>query len=104
MNNTYYDKVVGVTFEGRQETIKNLRRGDLISLIPEPENKYDPKAIRVESAGKILGYVQKNGWLQEAINEKNAKFNAEVYEISGGGKFSYGVVMKLTPVVNEKEQ
>ena len=101
--NTYFDKVAGVTFEGRQKTIKNLHKGDLISLIPEPDNQYDQKAVRVESNGKVIGYVKRGGWLQEAISDKHVKFNGEVYEVSGGGQYSYGVVMKLTPVMEGQE-
>ncbi len=41
-------KVVGVTFEGRQEVVAKLKMGEQIVLRREPSNPYDTNAIRVE--------------------------------------------------------
>ncbi len=51
-------KVAGVTFEGRQEILKGLMGAPrLAKLIPEPDNKYDPNAIAVETNGQKIGYI-----------------------------------------------
>lgn len=50
-------KVVGLSF--RQVTTE-LKQGDRVKLVPEPENKYDPNALAVHSLeGEHIGYVGK---------------------------------------------
>ena len=53
-------KVVGVTFEGRQEVIARLQMGDRVWLEMEPENQYDPNAIKIcRSNGEQIGYLSR---------------------------------------------
>ena len=48
--------VVGITF--RQDALKMAMGGPPSpNLIPEPENEYDPNAIRIEIGGHHVGYV-----------------------------------------------
>lgn len=52
--------VAGVTFEGRQEIIQNLRIGELIKLRREIHNLYDTNAIKVISEnGSHIGYINR---------------------------------------------
>src|SRR4030067_1314639 len=49
-------KVVGVTFEGRQEVVRTLAAGDVLRLQREPGNRVDPHAIQVlTSPGRQVG-------------------------------------------------
>ena len=63
--------IAGVTFNGRQELLEKLwleiYEGDdrrMVELIPEPENKYDPNAVRIDvnmdGIKKDIGYVPKD--------------------------------------------
>ena len=53
-------RVVGVTFEGRQEVVARLQLGDRIWLEMEPDNQYDPNAIKVcRSNGEQFGYLNR---------------------------------------------
>ena len=53
-------KVVGVTFNNAQENIKRLARKDIpLELVREPNNPYDPNAIKVMVAEWFLGYIRK---------------------------------------------
>jgi hypothetical protein len=53
-------KVVGVTFGSRQATIQQLSVGAAVCLRREPDNAYDPNAIRVEHTdGAQIGYIPK---------------------------------------------
>lgn len=56
-------KVAGVTFEGRQEVMKNVKIGQVVRLEPEPENQYDSNAVAVivesDGIGKI-GYIPRD--------------------------------------------
>lgn len=54
-------KVVGVTFEGRQEVVACLRQGDRVWLEMEPTNPYDRNAIKVSREnGEQIGYLNRH--------------------------------------------
>lgn len=56
-------KVVGVTFEKRQDKIKRLAKvpGRIKTVLKrEPTNPVDPYAIRVLLAGEHIGYIQRD--------------------------------------------
>ena len=40
-------RVVGVTFENRQAVVALLTEGERVSLIRDPDNRFDPNAIKV---------------------------------------------------------
>ena len=82
-----YTKIKGTTFrENGQDMIQSLHIGQTLLLIPEPENKADPNAIKVMTLDlKHLGYVSKElaAEFKESIS-KGTKWFAEVKEITGG--------------------
>ena len=41
----------------RQDIIAKLKEGEYVSLIREPENRYDQNAVRIDSALGTIGYV-----------------------------------------------
>lgn len=52
-------KVVGVSFDGRQETLAALQPGESLRLVREPQNPHDSAAVRVETAkGVPVGYLR----------------------------------------------
>ena len=54
-------KVVGVTFEGRQEVVARLRMGDKIWIQMQPYNAYDKNAIMVtRENGEQIGYINRH--------------------------------------------
>lgn len=57
---SYHTKAVGVTFEGRQDTLAMLKEDTPLRLVREPENEYDPNAIAIEAKldeWKPVGYI-----------------------------------------------
>ncbi len=55
---SFYTKVAGVTFEGRQEIIPHVRPGQRLRLVREPANPHDPHAVAVcTEDGRHLGYL-----------------------------------------------
>ena len=96
-NNYVLDKVVGVTFDDRQNTIRGLKSGDALKLIPEPDNQYDKTAVRIETVdGKQVGYVKRDSWLTKVVHEKKLIPKVMVHQIIGGGEgMSLGVVMRV---------
>lgn len=54
-------KLVGVTFEDRQEVIAKLHTGDLVWLDPEPDNPHDSNAVLVtRNNGESIGYLNRH--------------------------------------------
>ena len=54
-------KVVGVSFEGRQEVLARLQMGDRVWLEMEPTNPFDSNAIKVcRSNGEQIGYLNRH--------------------------------------------
>lgn len=59
--NIIHTKIVGVTFEGRQDIIKDLMEHDVLLLEREPENVYDKNAVGILTMeGKHCGYLNRD--------------------------------------------
>lgn len=58
MIKTFY--IAGVQHrQGWQQNVKQLVEGQDLQLVPEPDNKYDPNAIKIMNGDIQLGYVPK---------------------------------------------
>lgn len=60
--------VAGFRYHEGKEVWDEMRVGDSLALVREPDNPYDPKAIRVEWKGHLIGYVPRTD------NEALARF------------------------------
>ena len=49
--------VAGVKFHELHTVIKEVEPGEALLLVPEPDNKYDPNAIKILRDEVMLGYV-----------------------------------------------
>jgi hypothetical protein len=54
---TFY--VAGVKFHELHSVIKEVKPGEVLTLEQEPDNKYDPNAIKILRDEVMLGYVPK---------------------------------------------
>lgn len=81
MKRSFY--VAGVQFRSRQEidkAMKEIRVGDILTLSPEPSNRYDPNAVQIHYESSLtenclalfLGYVPR-------------RFSSEVSALLGTG-------------------
>lgn len=90
---------VGLVGEANyQQAIQRLRIGDPVELIREPENQYDPLAVKAcDVAGRTIGYVARGSWLQRLIAEEDQPVVAHVANVTGGerGKPYRGVVLDI---------
>jgi hypothetical protein len=59
--------VAGVTFEGRQRFVKMLNPRSTVKLEADPDNPYDPNAVKVIADGNHVGFVPRN--LAAALKE-----------------------------------
>lgn len=86
-------KVVGVTFEGRQERLQMVRPGDRLRLVRDPRNPRDPHAIQVCALdGGQLGFLRASlaARLTPAI-DAGARYSATASALTGGGDRAWGL-------------
>ncbi|KJZ06875.1 MULTISPECIES: HIRAN domain-containing protein [unclassified Halomonas] len=76
-------EVAGFRHESELEA-EQLQEGDNVRFIAEPDNAFDDRAIRMESAGKKLGYAPRGhlDMLQRMLG-RGAVLEGEVFRING---------------------
>ena len=93
----FHTKLVGVSFEGRQDTIAGLRVGSELTLERQPENPYDPNAIAVRFGELPLGFVRKEIAKHLApLMDAGARYRSRVESLTGGGDRHRGVNISMT--------
>lgn len=55
-----------------------------VTLVPEPNNPYDPNAVRIEVAGILIGYIPKNACKKVLEYIKTNRIMSAVYDATGG--------------------
>lgn len=99
--NSYHSKIVGVTFEGRQDVINLMDKTTPLRFRREPENEHDSNAVAIDAQVMHvapspewlpIGYIarDKNAELAELLTDGKYA-SIRVSDITGGGDKSYGV-------------
>lgn len=101
---SFYTKIVGVTFEERQESIKSLVEGNQVSLIREPENTFDPFAIAIYCDNLKIGYLKKElaNHLSKNLDE-GIHYTGIISQVTGGDTKNYGVNLYIKKVGADNE-
>jgi single-stranded-DNA-specific exonuclease len=95
---SFFTKLAGVTFEGRQSVIRTLQEGQVLYFVREPDNPYDANAINVKTAdGRSVGFIAKDKNSSLAYDLDHGKqYDVHVSGITGGGfDCAYGVNIKV---------
>ena len=88
----FYTKIVGVSFEGRQDVVAGLVPGQRLDLAREPDNPFDRSAVAVRFGTLALGYVRKEIARRIAPNlDAGERYDATVGSVTGGGARNVGV-------------
>ena len=88
----FFTKVVGVTFEGRQDVIGGLVAGSPLELRREPDNPYDANAVAVYFGALRIGFLRKEIARRLAPKfDAGERYRAEIGSLTGGGTRSLGV-------------
>jgi len=94
-------KLTGVTFEGRQNIISQLKLNQSIFLKRDPFNEYDKYAIKVFTNYK--GKEIQIGWIPKLTAQTLApeidagiKWSGLIGKIIGGNDKNYGILIKLS--------
>jgi single-stranded-DNA-specific exonuclease len=89
----FHSKIVGVSFEGRQDTIAGLRVGTELVLERQPVNEFDPNAIAVRYGALQLGFVRKQIAKHLApLIDDGARYRARIESLTGGPSTGSGQV------------
>lgn len=87
----YHSKIVGTTFENRQDILAHLEGNEELRVRREPENQYDPRAVAVDAniKGKWypVGYIakDKNKDIAESL-DAGREVEIKISEVTGGDK------------------
>ena len=98
-NYSFFTKVVGVTFENRQQYVKKCQVGDKLELIRDRYNIYDKNAIAVYLGNNQLGHISRE--LAEKLAprmDRGENFICHVSNVTGGGDKNYGVNIEVIMV------
>jgi len=88
----FHTKVVGVSFEGRQDMLAGLREEAELDLERRPENEYDANAIAVRYGDLHLGFIRKEIAVHLApLMDSGTRYRARVASLTGGGAKHRGV-------------
>jgi single-stranded-DNA-specific exonuclease len=94
MNRLLIIKVSGVTYEGRQTILANLKGNEPVRIEPEPTNKFDPNALAVKIAMpdgiKHAGYIPREMASQIAPVLDGESLMVSIKEITGGFELGNG--------------
>jgi single-stranded-DNA-specific exonuclease len=93
----FFTKVVGVSFEGRQEVVAGLAPGEELALRREPDNPADPHAVQVvRRDGAVVGYLSSAvaGRLAPYL-DRGVRYRATVTAVTGGGDRHLGVNLRV---------
>jgi single-stranded-DNA-specific exonuclease len=89
-------KVVGVSFEGRQDVVAGVHEGARLELRRQPDNAYDPNAIGVWYGSLQLGFLKRPIAARIAPNvDSGERYTAEVTAVTGGGTSAGGGARSL---------
>lgn len=98
----FFTKLVGVTFENRQQLLAQVEDGDAVELRREKDNPYDPLAVAVFWQTEQVGYLNARLARNFAPTlDKGGQYSAYVSQITGREKNTLGVnlcVRRLDPV------
>mgnify|MGYP001082272725 CR=1 FL=1 len=87
MTRTIVTRVVGVSYEGRQNVVAQLTKGETIFLVRDPDNIYDTNAIKVmRGTGEYFGFVNRDLAVSIApiLDQREGVLRAYVVAVTGG--------------------
>lgn len=96
MPSQFYSKIVGVTFDNRQQYVRRLVAGQELRLVRDSANPYDHNAIAVYDGPHQLGFLRKE--VAESLApemDRGVRVRASVEEVTGQDYGNYGANIKV---------
>jgi hypothetical protein len=99
---SFFTKVAGVTFEGRQRIVARCSVGERLTLIRDPNDRYDQGAIKVlRSNGEQLGFIPSDvsrGGDPSGLAfrmDRGDKYQCRIKNLTGGDGYNLGVNIEV---------
>ena len=81
----FHTKIVGVSFEGRQDVVAGLREGYELALERQPDNPHDANAIAVRYGQLQIGFLRKEIAMHVAPRmDSGTRYRARIESLTGG--------------------
>jgi len=98
-----YTKILGISFEGRQRNIPDLKVGMTGFLEREPDNKFDSNAVKfmmtINGVDKHLGYLAKMHAVDFAeAMDRGLEYSYTIRDITGTDAQNKGVNVSIARV------
>lgn len=100
---SFFTKVAGATFEGRQRIVARCSVGERLVLVRDPDNRFDQGAIKVmrlngEQLGFIPEHVSRSGDSSGLASrmDRGEKYLCRISDLTGGGGKNFGVNIEIT--------
>lgn len=108
---SFFTKVAGITFEGRQRIAARCSVGEELILERDPDNQFDEGAIRViRLNGQQLGFIPADvsrGGNSSGLAyqmDHGSKYRCTIKNITGGGyERSIGVNLEITEITENED-
>jgi len=86
---SFYTKIVGVSFEGRQDILAGLRGDEELRLERQPDNPHDSNAIAVFRGALQIGFLRKEIAKELAPRmDRGVRYRARATAVTGGPSHS----------------
>lgn len=99
------DQVAGTGHTSAAEHVDELVGGDSLDLVREPANPHDAAAIRIEWAGRKIGYVPRRSNARLArLLDRGVALDARLTRVTPGGHNWPIIEFRVSSLINEIEQ
>ncbi|WP_167398611.1 HIRAN domain-containing protein [Blastomonas natatoria] len=86
-----------------QSAILDLCPLEPVTLVLEPDNPFDSKAIAaIDDRGRTIGYVPADSWVRRALLKEKQACKVRVKQVTGKGRKTQGVVLEVALGHGEK--
>jgi hypothetical protein len=106
---SFFTKIAGVTFEGRQRMIPRCSEGESLRLVRDRTNLYDKGAIKIlRSNGEQLGFIPSHVSREGDPSglayrmDHGSRYECRIKNITGGGEKSLGVNIEVTEITERE--
>ena len=108
---SFFTKIAGVTFKGRQRMIPRCSEGEILRLVRDPTDRYDKGAIKVmRSNGEQLGFIPSEvsragdpSGLSYRMDH-GSRYECKIKKKTGGGEKWWGVNIEITEITESYEE
>ena len=91
-----FTKLRGVTFNNRQENIKQLKVGELLKLIKFPSEYHNKSILVATQEGKELGFLSRNIANERFDALTDVNYHCKVLNITGSTHLGVNIYLKIT--------